>query len=77
MFKSGYITVVGKPNAGKSTLVNKLVGFKVAITTPTSLSQYTYYYWRVDVSDGKATTEGDIQTQVRTYCTGTVLQCSR
>ena len=34
MFKCGYITVVGKPNAGKSTLVNKLVGFKVAITTP-------------------------------------------
>lgn len=34
MFKMGYITVVGKPNAGKSTLVNKLVGFKVAITTP-------------------------------------------
>lgn len=34
MFKTGYITVVGKPNAGKSTLVNKLVGFKVAITTP-------------------------------------------
>ncbi len=34
MFKTGYITVLGKPNAGKSTLVNKLVGFKVAITTP-------------------------------------------
>jgi len=34
MFKTGFITVVGKPNAGKSTLVNKLVGFKVAITTP-------------------------------------------
>ncbi len=34
MYKAGYITVIGKPNAGKSTLVNKLVGFKVAITTP-------------------------------------------
>lgn len=34
MFKSGYITMIGKPNAGKSTLVNKLVGYKVAITTP-------------------------------------------
>lgn len=34
MFKFGYITIIGKPNAGKSTLVNKLVGFKVAITTP-------------------------------------------
>src|SRR5574344_782733 len=34
MYKSGYVSVVGKPNAGKSSLVNKLVGFKVAITTP-------------------------------------------
>ena len=32
--KSGFIAVVGKPNAGKSSLVNKLVGFDVAIITP-------------------------------------------
>lgn len=31
MFKAGYVAVVGKPNAGKSSFVNALVGEKVAI----------------------------------------------
>ena len=72
-FRSGFAAVVGRPNVGKSTLVNAMVGTKVSITSPrpnTTRSQVRGVLNRPDAQVVFVDTPGPAQAPHRRWASG-------